>query len=271
MAAPRVLVTVFVRDKEHTLPLFLATLEAQTWPRARTGIYIRANACADRSVAMLQEWTARMRSAPEPYAEIHEDYAEIPGAEKESSREWTSARFRTLGRLRQESIEYARARSYDAVLSNDADNFIFPHVLARLMQLRHLGIVAPLLYRPLNLYSNFYLRATSDGFMSAAPAAMAEYRLLHARRIRGIVSCDVVHCTYIISREFFDRVKYIDDESELYEYIIFSNALRAAGVPQLLDSMDVGGALTLARDAKDFEHDRAHIVPQLRARGVNVS
>ena len=38
-----VTIAILAKDKAHTLPLYLACIEAQTWPKKNTYLYIRTN------------------------------------------------------------------------------------------------------------------------------------------------------------------------------------------------------------------------------------
>ena len=38
-----VTIAILAKDKAHTLPLYLACIENQTWPKCNTNLYIRTN------------------------------------------------------------------------------------------------------------------------------------------------------------------------------------------------------------------------------------
>lgn len=252
-----VLIVILVRDKAHTLPVFLKCIELQTWPRSQTGIYIRENDSSDASAKILQKWANKHRSS---YREIYEDYSSIPGVADESSSEWTANRFSTLAKIRRKSIEFADSNGYDAYFVVDADNFIRQKVLENLMALRSLGVVAPYLRKPGFLYSNYHFWVDSAGYFSTTPDATHYYDSIHNQTVRGIIECQVVHCTYLISREFYD-LSWYEDGSSAYEYVIFSRNLRAVGVKQYLDNREVWGALTIKRNDVDLEkHERRQLL-----------
>lgn len=245
-----VLIAILVRNKAYTLPLFLKCLELQTWPKPQTGIYIRENDSSDESNAMLREWAAKQREAPaaERYLEIYEDYSSVPGAAEESTAEWTVGRFAKLAKIRRASIDYADVHGYDAYCVVDADNFIRREVLSNLMAVRSIGVVAPYLRHPGFVYSNYHYHVDSHGYFLGGYGHPSQhyYDIVHNQTVRGFIECQVVHCTYLISREFYDASSY-EDGSDSHEYVILSRNLRAAKVAQYLDNREVWGALTMQR------------------------
>lgn len=249
-----VLIAILVRDKAHTLPLFLKCIELQTWPKRQTGIYIRENDSSDGSSEILKSWADKHRNAPESerYREIYEDYSSVPGAADDPSHDWSASRFEKLAKIRRDSIDYADSNCYDAYFVVDADNFIRKEVLSNLMRLRHLGIVAPYLKLPGYLYSNYHFHVNEYGYYKGG-SSQHLYDIVHNQTMRGLVDCQVVHCAYIISREFYDKAQYTDG-TDSHEYVILSRNLRAAKLPQYLDNREVWGSLTMFRHGAELKH-----------------
>lgn len=255
---PSVLIAILVRDKEATLPLFLKCLDLQSYPRSRIGIYIRENDSTDSSAEILKAWTAKCRSAPacEQYIEIHENYDPVPGAASDCSSEWTVSRFVKLAKIRRESVMHAYVHHYSAYFVIDADNFIHRDTVASLMAVRHLGVVAPFLPLPNRLYANYHLHADENGYFLGGPGNQAIqdlYDIVRDQKIRGLIECQVVHCTYMVPREFYHAAIY-DDGTCVHEYVIFSRNLRRLNIPQYLDTRKVWGSLTMTRGALDLPH-----------------
>ena len=69
-----------------------------------------------------------------------------------------------------------------------------------------------------------------------------------------MIEVPVVHCTYFVKNEVLPSVVY-DDNSGRYEYVIFSDSLRKAGIPQYIDNRLDYGLLTFCRNAEDFNND----------------
>lgn len=232
-----VTIAILAKDKAHTLPLYLSCIEKQTWPAEKTYIYIRTNNNNDETVSVLLNWIDRVW---ERYAGIYFDDSDVPEpVHTYGQHEWNYERFKVLGKIRQESVDWARAyNSHYFVV--DCDNFIQPNTLASLLN-TNLPIVAPLLRTGYNLYSNYHAAIDENGYNLDCRF----YNQLWAREIVGLVQVPVVHCTYLVRYEALDKILY-DDQSGRYEYVIFSDSARRRGIPQYLDTRSVYGRLTFA-------------------------
>ena len=74
------------------------------------------------------------------------------------------------------------------------------------------------------------------------------YQLLHrVDGYRGIWDVDCVHCTYLIKRKYLDKLTYLED-SDRWEYMVFSSSARKAKVNQYLDNRKIYGILTLTEN-----------------------
>jgi glycosyltransferase involved in cell wall biosynthesis len=244
-----VLIAILVRNKAPTLPLFLRCLLNQTFSKSNTFLYIRENDSTDDSEAILKQWVNEHRHK---YLGVYEDYSPVYTRNNDappppSSDIWTAERFKTLGAIRQDSIDYALKHGFHYFVV-DADNFIYPHVISSLFENREIGVVAPILYLPCRYYSNYHSKVTSDGYCDTTDP---RYKTIHERSIRGLIEVDVVHCCYFIAHKYLSRVSY-DDDSTRHEYVIFSDVLRKAGIKQFLDTRNENGFITFARTADDF-------------------
>jgi hypothetical protein len=74
------------------------------------------------------------------------------------------------------------------------------------------------------------------------------YKILD-QTIKGLIECDCVHCTYLIKREYIERLSYTE-ESDRWEYMVFSESARKQGIPQYLDNRRIWGVLTLTENEK---------------------
>lgn len=96
-------IAILVKDKAHTLPLYLACIEQQTWPKSKTFLYIRTNNNQDRSAEILRSWVERVR---DQYAGVYFDDSDVTEEITQfKQHEWNCTRFKVLGRIRQESIK----------------------------------------------------------------------------------------------------------------------------------------------------------------------
>ena len=215
---------ILAKQKEAILPLWLAHIECWDYPKADIALYIKANNCTDKTKEILQSWIEKNTHL---YHSVHIDFYDLPIAlESFGVHEWNSIRFKALGKIRQNSIEYALKINADFYLVVDVDNFLLPHTVRKLVSY-NLPVVAPLLVNAdeRNAYSNFHFA------------------------VNGLILCDVVHCSYLIRKDILPYVKYADDLTD-YEYVIFSRFLRNRSVPQFLDNTEIGGCLTLTENRK---------------------
>lgn len=238
-------IAILAKDKAHTLPLYLQCIEQQTWPANKTNLYIRTNNNNDTTAQILEAWVAKVRSR---YATIYFDKTDVvQPVQKYGQHEWNEERFKILGKIRQDSVDWAeRMRSHYFVV--DCDNFIKPHTLEKIAQ-TNLPIVAPLMkcFQTLDVqnsvYSNYHAAITADGYYEEC----SDYYLLWDQKIKGLIDVPVVHCAYFIRYDVLDKISY-DDGSFRYEYVIFSDVARKKKIAQYLDNREVYGYITFAEN-----------------------
>jgi len=153
--------------------------------------------------------------------------------------EWNPERFEVLGAIREASVEFARAHGAHYFVV-DCDNFIAPHTLENLVKLKELPVVAPMLTTSWR-YSNWFAAVDANGYYAEHPA----YDLILNRQIVGLIQVPLVHCTYFVRHSALRHVRYRDG-SRRYEFVVMSDALRKAGVPQYLDNRHVYGYISFA-------------------------
>jgi len=256
-----VTVAILAKDKAHVLPYYLTALEAQTWPTSQTHLYVRTNNNRDDTAAMLLAWLDKVGSR---YASVFFDARDVPEpVQSFKQHEWNTMRFKVLGAIRQASVDYALARGTHYFVV-DCDNFIVPDTLSSLLR-TNLPVVAPFLVTR-TYYSNYHYAVSENGYFAEIPA----YYEVYDRKVRGLIEVAVVHCTYLIRHEYLKHARY-DDGSERHEYVIFSDQLRRAKVPQYLDNRGVYGFMTFSEDRPTFIGERwleefpAMIPPELAA------
>lgn len=238
-----VTIAILAKDKAHTLPLYLACIEKQTWPADKTYIYIRTNNNNDDTTALLHQWVAKVKTK---YAGIYIDDTDVAEqVQKYGQHEWNCQRFKVLGKIRQDSLDWAREHNSHYFVI-DCDNFIKPHTLQTMVD-THLGLVAPLLRTGNSLYSNYHAAIDANGYL----ANSSWYVPLLSREIKGLVEVPVIHCTYLVRYEMLDKVIY-DDESARYEYVIFSDSARQQNIPQYLDTRDLYGRISFAETVEQL-------------------
>jgi hypothetical protein len=165
--------------------------------------------------------------------------------------EWNYTRFRILGKIRQDSVDWAYQHNSHYFVA-DCDNFICPDTLEEMMK-TNVPIIAPMLrcyeYEK-RYYSNYHEAIDSNGYYTPS---VFYYDILD-QKVRGIIEVSVVHCTYFIRHELLDKMSY-DDESARYEYVIFSDVARKQNIPQYIDNRKVYGYISFAETQEDFEKE----------------
>ena len=161
-------VAILVKDKAHTLPLYLSCIEQQTWPKSKTYLYIRTNNNRDNSAEILRSWVDKVR---DQYLDIYFDDSDVPEEITQfKQHEWNCTRFKVLGRIRQESVNWAFEHGSHYFIA-DCDNFIFPSTIEKVAEV-NLPIIAPLLNSNC-AYSNFHAAIDENGYMNLSSALSA--------------------------------------------------------------------------------------------------
>jgi len=251
---PLVFVALLVKQKGSILPLWLKSLSEWDYPKERMIIYVRSNNNTDDTRAILRNWIDKNRQY---YFNVIEDYEDVvENVEKYRVHEWNAVRFKVLGRIRNESLRIASSTNSDFYWVVDVDNFIKPNTLSRMVS-HNLPVVAPLLKcadAESPAYSNYHFVTDARGYYLDD----SRYHQILRQEIKGLVLCDVVHCTYLIRRDFFEKIRYTDGTND-YEYVIFSRNLRALGVPQYLDNEEIYGFVTLKDDVEGSVNALKHL------------
>lgn len=266
--ASKVFIAILAKQKEKVLPLFLRSLEELDYPKSDITLYVRTNNNTDRTRDILETWIDQNK---EKYRDVIYDGNDIEqNVEKYKVHEWNGERFRALAKIRQASIEECLRTDCEYYLVIDVDNFIFPETLNDLIEANK-PIVAPMLrYAVANdefpdtpedkervgehrcrYYSNYHYMVDDYGSIINEPVY---YQLLHrVDGYRGIWDVDCVHCTYLIKREYLHKLTYLED-SDRWEYMVFSASARKARVNQYLDNRKIYGILTLTENEKICEY-----------------
>jgi hypothetical protein len=260
MTQPNVFLALLVKQKEAVLPLFLESLNDWDYPKENIFIYIRTNNNTDNTKQLLEEW---IEEYGDKYKGLIYNSEDVPEkVEKYDVHFWNGERFRVLGKIRQESMNQALLTDCEYYFVVDTDNFLFPETLKELVKL-DLPIVAPFLRYAVALgenadtpveaakreghmsryYSNYHDKV--DDFGSIIPEDIY-YKILN-QEVRGLIECMCVHCTYLIKREYLSELNYLE-QSDRWEYMVFSNSARDKGITQYIDNRTIYGVLTLTEN-----------------------
>jgi hypothetical protein len=246
MSSDTIVFAILAKQKAAVLPLYLQCLLNQTYDKKKIHIYIRTNDSTDATEEILRKF---VKEHGEKYASVFFDASSVSDKLKAyAPHEWNYERFKILGRIRQDSIEYAKARKANYFVA-DCDNFITPTCLEKMMSVRALGVVAPMLVTNTK-YLNLHYATDENGYLKHHQF----YDEILYRRLVGCVKVDVVHCTYLIDVNVLEHVNY-DDGTGRYEYVIFSDVLRKKGIGQYYDNREFYGFITFADKAADFDSE----------------
>jgi len=260
MTQPNVFLALLVKQKEAVLPLFLESLNDWDYPKENIFIYIRTNNNTDNTKQLLEEW---IEEYGDKYKGLIYNSEDVPEkVEQYDVHFWNGERFRVLGKIRQESMNQALLTDCEYYFVVDTDNFLFPETLKELVKL-DLPIVAPFLRYAVALgenadtpveaakreghmsryYSNYHDKVDDFGSIIAEDIY---YKILN-QEVKGLIECMCVHCTYLIKREYLSELTYLE-QSDRWEYMVFSNSARNKGITQYLDNRTIYGVLTLSEN-----------------------
>jgi len=193
---------------------------------------------------------------------VHFDDSSVdPTIKRFGIHEWNEERFQILGKIRQQSVDFAQQNAFDFYFVSDVDNFIVPSTLESLVNL-NLQAVAPMLRLAVpertenphehGGYSNFCFTDESLWFRKTP-----EYFDILNGRTPGVHQVDLIHCTYLLRSDIYPKVDFLAISGN-WEYKNLIISLRSQGVRIYLDSRHDYGILTLSEgltDAKfQFEH-----------------
>lgn len=241
-----VTIAILAKEKAHVLPLYLQQIEKQTYPASKIKLYIRTNNNRDQTAEILAAWVDKVKGK---YSEIHFDASDVEEkVENYEPHEWNSVRLSVIRRIREESLIWARERGTH-YFSVDCDNFITADTLETLLK-TNLSVIGPMLRNtdsPTSLYANYHFVVDGNGYYKNHPL----YFDILYKNIKGIIEVEVIHTTYLVRNEVLDKVTY-EDQSGRFDYVIFSDSLRKAGIPQYLDNRKYYGFLTFCDTVEDF-------------------
>lgn len=233
-----IVIAILAKDKEYCLDFYLNCILNQTYDKKKIHLYIRTNDNKDNSQLILDKF---IKNYYKEYASVYYDNSSINETLKQyDEHEWNSDRFKILGKLRQESINYAiKLNAHYFVV--DCDNFITSDTLESLYKNKQLNCIGPMLkLSPSHWYANFHNKTCPTGYYQQND----QYLPIWDRNITGLINVNTIHCTYFLNNKILKDVTY-DDGSNRYEYAIMSHNFRNKKIPQYLDNTKFYGFLYL--------------------------
>ena len=155
-----ILIAILAKDKEPTLPFFLNSIYTLDYDKKQIHLYIRTNDNNDKTRELLLDFIGKYGKE---YASIYYNDTSInTDLKKMGHREWTRIRFDILGKIRQDSIDYAIKNNLHYFVV-DCDNFITPNTLKAMMKHKDKKVIGPMLPTKTG-YSNYHYVVDGDGY-----------------------------------------------------------------------------------------------------------
>ncbi len=245
---PKVTIAILCKTKAHVLPLYLRCIYNLCYPKSLINLYIRTNDNKDNSAEVLKTWINNIKNE---YNEIFYDESSInKNLLNYGGHEWNAERFGVLGKIRQDSIQYAKDKGTDYFVV-DCDNFVKSNTLIMLVQSKK-DVIGPYLRLicvgpSISMYSNYHADISKNGYH----IENKNYNDIWSRTNPGLHKVNVIHCTYYIQNKVLDKVNYFDNTKD-HEYVIFSRNLRNAGIQQYIDNIEIYGYLTFEDTSIEF-------------------
>ena len=240
-------ISILAKSCAHMLPLYLKSLMHQSEVDRRTIFYIRTNDNRDSTAEILRDWYLKWNWK---WKMVFDDSSINLNLLTKHNHEWDYERFEIISKIRQDSVEFAKSEGADYWVQ-DCDNIVLPDTIESLRSL-NLPVVTP--YMQLasmnSKYSNYHTAIDENGYFEWNPV----YDQIWNREIKGVFEVPVVHCSYFIQNQYLDSVNY-NDGSGRYEYVIFSDVLRKANIPQYIDNRKVYGSLFFAANREEMKEE----------------
>lgn len=239
---------ILAKDKAHCLPYYLKALHNQSYPKSNICLYIRTNDNNDNTASILKEWIDMHGHL---YKEVYYNDDSIDEQVKNyKPHEWNALRFKILGKIRQNSIEWAMRRNSNYFVA-DCDNFLVNPKTLEILNGSNLPVIAPFLVTSTTYYSNYHHKVDDKGYF----INNSEYMSIYERKIKGLIEVDLVHCTYFIKNEYLKYVSYLSDGTDRHEYVIFSSNLRTNNIKQYLDNRNIYGYISSKDDIDGLKNE----------------
>uniref|UniRef100_A0A6B2EBA8 Putative glycosyltransferase 25 family member n=1 Tax=Phlebotomus kandelakii TaxID=1109342 RepID=A0A6B2EBA8_9DIPT len=249
---PKVLIVTLIRNKAHTLPLFLTHLTQLHYPKDRLSLWIRSDHNADASLEIVDEWLSVMRSQ---YHSVHytSNASEVLRPTESSPTHWPPERFLDVIAQKEEALRVAREIWADYVFFLDADVFLTNPTTLRSLVAVGAPIVAPMLISD-GLYSNYWCGMSEDFYYERTE----EYKMILNREKEGVFPVPMVHSAVLVDLNHPDSDLLTFDKDLLNfhleslnsphrfdgpvdDIIIFAMSANYSGIPMMVSNEEPFG------------------------------
>ncbi len=250
-----VLLVLLLRNKAHTLPHFLAMLDALEYPKKRISLFIRSDHNEDDTVELLRKWLADVES---DYANVdvevderNEFYASDRGPVA-----WTDERFDRIIALKEEALK--KSADFDYVWFLDADAFISNQETLRYLIAKGHAVSAPLL-TTVGPYSNFWAGMSQSFYYERTPDYLPI--LERKKNKRGCFEVPMIHSSVLVRRDAISKLTFDNEKVEGFQppkddIIAFALSAKAAGIPlHVCNEQQFGHIMNPLEDDSQLEDD----------------
>lgn len=246
-----VFIAILARNKAHTLPAYLKTIEELDYNKKAITIYINTNNNADETEQVLLKWAEEHQHE---YANLLFESHSVPVLEQDetSPHGWDKTRLQVMAKIRNQSMQKALEEGSDYYFVVDCDCFITPNTLKTLVT-KEKPIIAPLMrtYPTILPASTYWCDYDHNGFCREHPFY---YEILH-HHIRGTFSVPLVHCVYLVDCKYIPQLDYLDPDMGI-EFIAFSQSARREGIQQFICNEEEFGFVYWINNSISLEEER---------------
>ncbi|CRK88475.1 CLUMA_CG002249, isoform A [Clunio marinus] len=285
---PSVVIVSLIRNKAHTLPLFLTYLEEQDYPKDRISLWIVTDHNEDNSKEILEVWLRRARNFYHSIHYQHDDSEKLRRGETNMTH-WPEERFLEIIRLKEDALIAARKAWADYIFFIDADVFLTSSAsLSTLISLNR-PIIAPMLSSE-GLYSNFWCGMSSDYYYKRTD----DYKKIRNYEMVGEFPVPMIHSSVLIDLNRFSSDLLTFNKTKLNSYhnqkfydgpiddiIIFAISANFSNTEMTISNSHAYGFILVPLDqdepmTKDEQqlkntkvsiinqHNEIHVVPELQ-------
>ncbi|XP_052854466.1 glycosyltransferase 25 family member [Drosophila gunungcola] len=278
---PTVLIALLVRNKAHTLPMFLSYLDQQDYPKQRIAFWLRCDHSNDDSIDILRNWLDNSADLYQSVKYVFEPQ-DRSYLNESSPYEWPASRFKHLIAMKEEAFQYGREIWADFMFFLDADVLLTSKDALKTLTRLQLPIVAPMLISE-SLYSNFWCGMTEDYYYRRTD----EYKEIYHVKKQGSFPVPMVHTAVLVNMNHrvvrrnltFDKSRLLEmqrsrQQEPLYEgpaddIIVFAISANSSGIPlHICNDINFGYILQPLEPGDSLDHDLQQLV-NLRALMVN--
>lgn len=190
---PTLVIAILARNTAHSLPEYLGALEGLRYPKERISVWCATDHNVDNTSEILREW---LMAVQKDYHAVEwrtqEEPRSYPG--ETGPKQWTSARYEHLMKLKQAALDYARRQWADYILFTDTDNILTNERTLQLLMAENHSVIAPMLESQ-TYYSNFWCGITPQGYYRRTP----DYFPTLNRQRRGCFAVPMVYSTFLLN------------------------------------------------------------------------